>query len=61
MQIVDIPNNTTNGDMIKALFPNNPYTQLIHDIALYADESRQEIIVQFPMAWWDAPYKEEQA
>ena len=49
--------NPTNGDMIKALFPNNPYMQLIHDMALYADKSRQEIIAEFPMAWWNAPYK----
>ena len=51
----------TNGDMIKALFPYNPYMSLIHEIALYADESKQSIIAKFPVAWWDAPYKEEQA
>ena len=50
----------TNGEVIKALFPQNPSTLLIHEIALYTDESRQEIIAKFPVAWWDAPYKEEQ-
>ena len=55
-----LPKNPTNGDVIKALFPNNRYMPLIHEIALYADKSRQEIIAKFPMSWWNAQYKEEQ-
>lgn len=43
----DIPQNPTNGDMIKAVFP---------DIALY-EKKHDAIEISFNGVWWNAPYK----
>ena len=58
---VVIPDNATNGDMIKALFPNVPVDKFFQDtISFYplmpnglTDE------VHFDECWWNAPYKRE--
>ena len=62
-RIVVIPDNATNGDMIKALFPN----ALIYvDTTLkkvwfcvYEDKDDEDFDkhVTFPLDWWNAPYK----
>ena len=51
---IQIPDNATNGDVIKALFPNGyikigtaTVTMNINGIALLA----------FPLKWWNSPYK----
>lgn len=56
-----IPENPTNGDMIKALFP---------DIEIYDSEEMKSVYTGIPFGkyiganvdcmrdWWDAPYKE---
>ena len=43
----DIPQNPTNGDMIKAVFP---------DIALY-EKKHDAIEISFNGVWWNAPYE----
>lgn len=53
-----LPENPTNGDMIKALFPQCPTCSLFHDIGFYADETKQKMVVAFPKDWWYSPYKE---
>ena len=57
--ILTIPENPTNGDIIKALFPNCPCTPFIHEYGMYEDKSRQNLITTFPSGWWNAPYKKE--
>lgn len=52
-----LPDNPTNGDIVKALFSHCPTYPLFHDIGFYADETRQTMVVAFPTEWWDAPYK----
>lgn len=42
--IIEIPDNATNGDVIRALFP-----QYYQNILSYLDNTR----------WWDSPYKAE--
>ncbi len=52
-----IPKGATNGDMIKAIFPNvEIYTDVINeivDIEICEDSSELRCSVD----WWDAPYK----
>ena len=50
-----LPDNATNGDMIKAMFPNAEY------------EVRECVVIftfggvkrELPIGWWNAPYKAE--
>ena len=42
-----LPENPTNGDMIKSVFP---------DIALY-EKNHDAIEISFNGVWWDAPYE----
>lgn len=58
VQAVPIPDNATNGDVIKAMFPclekyeyEEPYT---HGIALVGNDNR---VTWFANDWWNAPYK----
>lgn len=72
MQIViDIPNNATNGDMIKAMFPNAKYQHIIklsgvnymmiYGInGLYDNQGNWcDREVSFNDDWWNSPYKTE--
>ena len=43
--VIPIPEGATNGDMIKAMFPNDLWLQL------YARRTKKD--------WWNAPYKKE--
>ena len=42
----------TNGDVIKALFPNQPIYEQRNVAIFYGDNMR------FDPTWWDTPYKE---
>ena len=62
--MIQIPQNATNGDVIKAMFPQievEHNNSGIHDLMnVYNLDSNK---VQFPTPlftdWWDAPYKSE--
>ena len=49
-----IPDNATNGDMIKAMFPNA-------NISIYGNIVKVELdniyVQEFHISWWNAPYK----
>lgn len=45
--VIPIPKGATNGDMIKAMFP---------DIALY-EKNHDAIEINFNGTWWNAPYR----
>lgn len=49
---IEIPNNATNGDMIKALFPN---------ISVYEHGATYSINNEynFNSTWWNSPYRKE--
>lgn len=55
-----IPENATNGDMIKALFPNANYNEewkaLCH-FDINDDERHTEFTGCGRRDWWNAPYK----
>jgi len=56
-----IPDNATNGDVIKAVFPNIEFTEFYRDY-LGSDKharfgSRREMDVD--INWWNAPYERE--
>lgn len=50
VQAIPIPDNTTNGDVIKAMFPN---------ISVYEHGSTYSVNNEynFNSTWWNAPYK----
>lgn len=54
---IEIPENATNGDMIKAMFPKAPikYEEFLIKIHFYEPA---KIDITFHKCWWDAPYKE---
>lgn len=57
---VEIAGNLTNGDMIKAMFPNGD----LHDYDYYDGYVIYEINYadcKFDKTWWNAPYKAESA
>ena len=51
----ELPYNATNGDMIKALFPNFYYAEGRTKV-YYSDYPN--VSMQFKAEWWNAPYKE---
>lgn len=53
-----IPENATNGDMIKAIFPNIK-TWDESEGALCVEFKTLNQIKIFPKYWWNAPYKTE--
>ena len=60
--VVRIPDNTTNGDVIKALFPDLKITRELKDVvtvyALCPDGN--EFVIHFDSDWWNAPYRRDE-
>ena len=66
--VLTIPKNPTNGDMIKAMFPQYIYENITYKVCLSENEwkpSRKVIrmngehSVDFDIDWWKAPYERE--
>lgn len=59
---LEIAGNLTNGDVIKAVFPNvlrSNYIENDMTIIYLQDENESEMVV--PEDWWLAPYKAERS
>lgn len=59
---IEIPKNATNGDMIKAMFPNCEQKGNIHNryFEMYFDNDlRNASYMTVNKEWWNAPYKKE--
>jgi hypothetical protein len=57
--VVEIPEGATNGDMIKAMFPNaiieiNELGSMVH-----VKYNNHTCWVNYELDWWNAPYKKE--
>ena len=54
-----IPDNATNGDIIKAMFPNAKTREVTRDDVHCAYIDFKDIceIKSFPLSWWNASYK----
>ena len=55
---IKIPPNATNGDMIKAIFPNVKYYMYCVEVKLEY-HSQYDTGLLFDKKWWNAPYKRE--
>ena len=53
---IQIPDNATNGDVIKALFPSERDEHSMTPIHLMYDGL--DFVKEFRREWWNAPYKE---
>lgn len=53
---VVIPDNATNGDMVKALYPNLECEMLNNTVLTDMDNG-----AWFSLEWWNAPYKKGEA
>lgn len=60
--IIEIPEGATNGDMIKAIFPNaiieNENSNIV-DISISHDNCVNAVVISAKQNWWNAPYREE--
>lgn len=59
--VISIPEGATNGDMIKALFPNCEQKENIHNgyFEMYFDgDFGNPSYMRVREYWWNAPYKE---
>ena len=56
---IPIPNNATNGDVIKAIFPNISIEEdnLTGYVVVFGLDEKRKV---FLMDWWNATYKKEQ-
>jgi hypothetical protein len=57
---VEIAGNVTNGDMVKAMFPNATFYEDTHGYGdVYSDVVRckENYMMTYDKEWWDAPYK----
>lgn len=54
---IEIPDNATNGDVIKALFSNVKTRDNSDDFITYTFDGIVGTMVE--KAWWNAPYKKE--
>ena len=52
-----IRDNATNGDVIKAMFPNSKYTEYFADVEMRTVESDTRFKSVFDRDWWDEPYQ----
>lgn len=60
--VVDLPRNATNGDVIKAMFPNASFhyhkaSDIVEDY-VSVNINDCDTIQDYTMAWWNTPYKE---
>ena len=53
--IIEIPDNVTNGDMIKAMFPNLKIT--VCEFYVQVIGETYEFCNTYPLKWWNAEYK----
>ena len=58
--VLSLPNNPTNGDMIKAMY--SPYKVCEHKYAVHIYLTVEDFIkadyqMNFDIDWWNAPYK----
>ena len=55
VEAIPIPKNATNGDIIKALFPDKQFVSICSDrIYDYTTDN----MIDCNLDWWNAPYKE---
>jgi len=57
---VEIAGDLTNGDMVKAIFPNATFYEDAHGYGdVYSDVVRckENYMMTYDKEWWDAPYK----
>lgn len=52
---IEIPDNATNGDMIKTIIPNAEIQESMTTISLKIPESLRTC--DFDKRWWNAPYE----
>lgn len=58
MQImIDIPEETTNGDMIQTMFPYGKYGTNGNEVHVFGVGGNGCLV--FTLDWWNAPYKAE--
>lgn len=60
--VVEIPEGATNGDMVKAMFPNCEQKEHINNgyFEMYFDgDFGNASYMRVSKDWWDAPYKKE--
>lgn len=53
--VVLVKNGATNGDVIKAIFPNIDIE--IHNITVYVIFDMYSNVISFDLDWWNALYK----
>ena len=53
VQAIPIPDNATNGDMIRAMFGGMELNESGNMVYI------EKLYFGFPRGWWNAPYKEE--
>ena len=53
-----IPDNATNGDMIKAMFPYGKYNEYFADVEMKTVKNDTRFKSVFDRDWWDEPYQE---
>lgn len=60
---ISIPSDATNGDVIKAVFPNATVYSFSYGYCVYSDEvvCPQNFMMSTSIDWWNAPYKEDKA
>lgn len=52
-----IPDNATNGEVIKAMFPNMKIRwETVSRIGI-TYKNNQDYITEFDLSWWNAPYQ----
>jgi hypothetical protein len=59
MTTIEIPTNATNGDVIKAVFPNIEFWEFKTTTSMCVQFNDFREIKLFPLEWWNAPYKTE--
>lgn len=57
--MIPLPDGATNGDMIKALFPDSEVaeTQGLVPKVCFESHSGEQCISFFDTSWWNSPYK----
>ena len=59
VDFIEIPEGATNGDMIKALFPNAEYNEHERFVRIWSENDRNDYVFELPLSFCNSPYRKD--
>ena len=59
VDFIEIPEGATNGEMIKAMFPNAEYNEHERFVRIWSKNDGNDYVFEVLMSFWNSPYRKE--